>query len=144
MLCCHILESMQHQLIFIPGLRVFKPEPDAARHTRMNCLLPPTLTRPEHAGPVGFVGPLPNVTSITSQSLYYPNVTTCLPAVLHCPCQSAASLLLLSCPLLLSSPSTCCCWIIAVTEDVEATAAPPANMSVIFAHFAASTVRLFS
>ena len=42
--------------------------------------------------------------------------------------------LLLSFPLLLSSPSTCCCWITAVSEDVEATTAPPANMSVIFAH----------
>ena len=35
---------------------VFKPEPDAARHTHMNCLPPhPLFTRPEAAGPVRFV-----------------------------------------------------------------------------------------
>ena len=68
------------------------------------------------------------------------NVTTCLPAV-HCPCQPAcispapllpAAAVFTSNLLLMER-----CWSIAVTEDVEATAASPANMSVIFAHFAA-------
>ena len=69
------------------------------------------------------------VNSIASKSLYYPNVTTCLPVV-HFPCQSACiSGCSSPCQLLLSSPSTC--RSVAITEDVQATAAPPANMSVI-------------
>ena len=109
-----------------PGLRVFKPEPNASRHTGMNCLPPPhiNLTGPEPAGLVGF-DPLMTLHVIKLPLPPSPNspciILTLLPAYR----------LYYTVPV--SQP---------VTEDVEATAAP-VNKSVILAHFAASTVRFF-